>query len=187
MEAGYEARQSPISSYLQEKLLRERKVELDNKSVSSGRTSNDAHTQGSPCRREGFDPRRPMSSGGPDAPTKKKGMGVKEMEQVSANVMGSQTVSTLHKQNFDLKLELYHRRERQTALEDELTRMKDDSAQLTELNDRLVEELEKRDKAVEEAVAMIVLLEAQVETLLKEREMVRRIETQTPFGHMSSP
>ncbi|CAI4219664.1 unnamed protein product [Parascedosporium putredinis] len=105
-----------------------------------------------------------MSSGGPDAPTKKKGMGVKEMEQ---------TVSTLHKQNFDLKLELYHRRERQTALEDELTRMKDDSAQLTELNDRLVEELEKRDKAVEEAVAMIVLLEAQVETLLKEREMVR--------------
>src|SRR5690606_24934723 len=50
-----------------------------------------------------------------------------------------------------------------------------------EMNDTLLEELEKRDKAVEEAVAMIVLLETQVETLLKEREMVRQIETQTSF------
>lgn len=52
------------------------------------------------------------------------------------------------------------------------------------MNDRLVEELEKRDRAVEEAVAMIVLLEAQVETLLKEREMVRHIESQTIYGRM---
>ncbi|PKS13068.1 hypothetical protein jhhlp_000409 [Lomentospora prolificans] len=190
-EVGYDARQSPVSSYLQEKLQRERKVESDNKSVSSGRTSNDPNVQSSPIRREGFDPRRPMSSGGHDSSSKKKGMGVKEMEQIdpATKITNTtyQTVSTLHKQNFDLKLELYHRRERQTALEEELVTMKEEKNQFMELNDRLVEELEKRDKAVEEAVAMIVLLEAQVETLLKEREMVRHIESQTAFGGMNDP
>lgn len=38
-----------------------------------------------------------------------KGLGIKEMDQ---------TLSTLHRQNFDLKLEVYHRRERQNALEE---------------------------------------------------------------------
>jgi hypothetical protein len=89
-----------------------------------------------------------------------------------------QTLSTLHKQNFDLKLELYHRRERQTALEERLEKLETDKIQTDEMNDKLVVELEKRDKAVEEAVAMIISLEARVEQLLREREMVREIEHQ---------
>lgn len=65
------------------------------------------------------------------------------------------------------------------------------------MNDRLIEELEKRDKAVEEAVAMIVVLEARVEQLLREREMVRqfdadgyfnsRADQSTPGPDMSTP
>ncbi|EEY16835.1 conserved hypothetical protein [Verticillium alfalfae VaMs.102] len=88
-----------------------------------------------------------------------------------------QTVSTLHKQNFDLKLELYHRRERQTTLEEKVEQLASEKEQLEEVNDRLLEELEKRDKAVQEAVQMIVLLEARVEKLVEEREMVRQVET----------
>lgn len=88
-EAGYDARQSPVSSYLQEKLLKERKVELDNKSISSGRMSNDPRNtleyravQSSPIRKDVSDTHRPQSSGGADPTTKKKGMGLKEIEQV---------------------------------------------------------------------------------------------------------
>lgn len=47
---------------------------------------------------------------------------------------------------------------------------------MDEVNDSLLDELERRDKAVQEAVQMIVTLEAQVATLLKEREMVRQID-----------
>src|SRR5690606_10916886 len=120
--------------------------------------------QSSPIRQEFA---RPPSSGSYES--RRKGMGVKEIEQ---------TVSTLHKQNFDLKLELYHRRERQTALEDRLEGVLREKEQVVQMNDTLIAELEKRDKAVEEAVAMIVLLESRVETLLKEREMVRQVEEQ---------
>lgn len=108
-----------------------------------------------------------------------------------------QTLSTLHKQNFDLKLELYHRRERQTALEERLEKLETEKIRTDEMNDKLVVELEKRDKAVEEAVGMIVELEARVEQLLKEREMVREVEqhaffygrngTPTPATEMETP
>ncbi|KAG7143109.1 hypothetical protein HYQ45_000576 [Verticillium longisporum] len=123
--------------------------------------------QSSPVKAGSADGRRPGSSGSSE-PSKKKGMGVKEMEA---------TVSTLHKQNFDLKLELYHRRERQTTLEEKVEQLASEKEQLEEVNDRLLEELEKRDKAVQEAVQMIVLLEARVEKLVEEREMVRQVET----------
>ena len=166
---------SPMSSFLQEKLQRERRVELDSRSVSSAKLPSDHRaldprfSQSSPIRQEFA---RPPSSGGSES--RRKGMGVKEMEQ---------TVSTLHKQNFDLKLELYHRRERQTVLEDRLEGVLREKEQVEEMNDTLVGELEKRDKAVEEAVAMIVLLESRVETLLKEREMVRHVEEQNSAFH----
>ena len=65
------------------------------------------------------------------------------------------------------------------------------------MNDKLIEELEKRDKAVEEAVAMIVVLEARVEQLLREREMVRQVDADaylpssanqsTPLANVSTP
>ncbi|OIW27893.1 hypothetical protein CONLIGDRAFT_453658 [Coniochaeta ligniaria NRRL 30616] len=173
-EASEDSRQSlpPVSSFLQERLQRERKVESER---SSSRLSNETMNasfdhktaQSSPARSGVSDGRRPRSSGGADPVKKKQGLGVKEMEQ---------TLSTLHKQNFDLKLELYHRRERQTALEERLEKLETDKIQTDEMNDKLIVELEKRDKAVEEAVAMIVVLEARVEQLLREREMVRRVE-----------
>ncbi|KAL2753401.1 hypothetical protein ACRALDRAFT_2081954, partial [Sodiomyces alcalophilus JCM 7366] len=79
-------------------------------------------------------------------------------------------------QNFDLKLELFHRRERQNALEERVESLETEKRQMGDINDKLLEELEKRDKAVQEAVQMIILLEAQVEKLIEEREMVRHVE-----------
>lgn len=78
----------PVSSFLQERLQRERKVESER---SSSRMSNDPMSasldlravQSSPVRTGAADSRRPRSSGGGE-PTKKKGLGLKEMEQVWA-------------------------------------------------------------------------------------------------------
>ena len=161
-----------MSTYLQERLERERKV--NESDTSSSRASNEGTgalsdfraIQSSPPRKSASEGRRPGSSSGAD-PAKKKGLGLKEMEQ---------TLSTLHKQNFDLKLELFHRREKQSALEERAETLEREKAQTDEMNDHLIQELEKRDKAVEEAVAMIVVLEARVEQLIREREMVRRVE-----------
>ena len=63
-------------------------------------------------------------------------------------------------------------------------RIEDEKLQTEEMNDTLVKELEKRDKAVEEAVAMIVVLEAQVEKLVREREIVRAVDAE---GYFDSP
>ncbi|KAK3680840.1 hypothetical protein B0T22DRAFT_388709 [Podospora appendiculata] len=165
-----------MSSFLQERLERERKVESDR---SSSRASNDGMSvsadskpaQSSPSKTSIAESRRPRSSAGSEA-SKKKGLGLKEMEQ---------TLSTLHKQNFDLKLELFHRRERQSTLEERLDKLETEKAQTDQMNDQLIQELEKRDKAVEEAVGMIVVLEARVEQLLREREMVRQVEQEGIF------
>lgn len=75
-----------VSSFLQERLQRERKVESER---SSSRMSNDPMSasldlrtvQSSPVRSGTSDGRRPRSSGGAE-PAKKKGLGLKEMEQV---------------------------------------------------------------------------------------------------------
>jgi len=162
-----------MSSYLQERLERERKANESERSSSRastdvlGTSTDHRGVQSSPARNNAADGRRPTSSGTGAEPAKKKGLGFKEMEQ---------TLSTLHKQNFDLKLELFHRREKQNALEERAETLEREKAETDEMNDKLVQELEKRDKAVEEAVEMIVLLEARVEQLIREREMVRRIE-----------
>ncbi|KAI9806147.1 MAG: hypothetical protein M1833_004554 [Piccolia ochrophora] len=87
------------------------------------------------------------------------GMGAREMEEY---------ISTLHKQNFDLKLELYHRRKRMTTMEQKLEEtqgLEDEMAEVQEVNDRLLSELEKRDRAVEEAVGIICTLEEKIEAL----------------------
>lgn len=120
-------------------------------------------SHGSPTK--GADLRRPESTTGTEG--KKKGLGVKDMEQV---------ISSLHKQNFDLKLELFHRRERQTTLEERVEKLESQFAQTEEANEKLAHEIEQRDKAVEEAVAMIVMLEAKLEQFAQERSMVQQIE-----------
>jgi hypothetical protein len=106
------------------------------------------------------------------------------MLQAHANI--PQQVSTLHKQNFDLKLELYHRRQRQEALEQRLEDAEkriEEQAELQEINEQLLAELEKRDQAVEEAVGIIVTLEDKVERLMQEREHVRDFDKQNESGY----
>ncbi|KAK4175044.1 hypothetical protein QBC36DRAFT_29947 [Triangularia setosa] len=168
---------TPMSALLQERLERERRVESER---ASSRTVNDlfrSSVDSRAVRSPSPADSRPISSQSSDS-ARKKGLGVKEMEQ---------TLSNLHKQNFDLKLELYHRRERQTVLEERLEKLELLKAETDQINDRLVQELEKRDKAVEEAVGMIVVLEARVEQLLREREMVRQVEAQGLSGVEATP
>ncbi|TVY85221.1 hypothetical protein LSUE1_G000362 [Lachnellula suecica] len=152
--------------------LRERKVESARhsrrRSIDLG-TSGERGVQSSPVKAPGGrEEYRPSTSSVPAG----KGMGVKQIEE---------QVSTLHKQNFDLKLELYHRRQRQETLERQLgvaEKQIDEQAELQEVNEQLLAELEKRDQAVEEAVSIIVTLEDKVERLMKEREGVRAFEAE---------
>ena len=160
---------APMSALLQERLERERRVESERSSIRGVNELSDSSADSRTLRSPSPSDHRPISSGGSDTTRKKNGLGVKEMEQ---------TLSNLHKQNFDLKLELFHRREKQNALEERLEKAEVEKADTEAMNERLLVELEKRDKAVEEAVGMIVMLEARVEQLLREREMVRQIEEQ---------
>ncbi|KAE8377748.1 hypothetical protein BDV26DRAFT_262861 [Aspergillus bertholletiae] len=106
-------------------------------------------------------------------------MGMREMDQY---------ISKMNKQNFDLKLEIFHRAqqmaamekklERMLEMEEELQRMRDledelqelraaeeDNQRLRESNEQLRQEIDKRDQAVTEAVELICQLEARVEEL----------------------
>ncbi|KAI9838273.1 MAG: hypothetical protein M1819_005541 [Sarea resinae] len=88
-----------------------------------------------------------------------RGMGAREMDGY---------ISTLHKQNFDLKLELFHRRQRMAQLEEQLEKaeiLEEENAELLDVNEQLLQELEKRDQAIKEAVAIICNLEEQVERI----------------------
>lgn len=96
-----------------------------------------------------------------------------------------QHVSKLTKESFNLKLELHHRRERQTALEGKLEaaeqkikEYKAEQEEYLEINEQLVAELEKRDQAVEEAVGIIVGLEERIEQLMREREVVMNFDAE---------
>ncbi|KAG9946995.1 hypothetical protein KCU85_g6114, partial [Aureobasidium melanogenum] len=81
----------------------------------------------------------------------------------------------LSKLNFDLKLELFHCRERMAKLEqdckaltsraEDADRISEENATLLELNDSLVKELEHRDEAVQEAVSIICDLEEKLEQM----------------------
>ncbi|CZT52473.1 uncharacterized protein RSE6_13812 [Rhynchosporium secalis] len=151
-------------SLLQDR-LRERKVESARQRRRSIDPAVERGVQSSPVKGS-RDDRRPSSSG----IVAGKNMGVKQIEDA---------VSTLHKQNFDLKLELFHRRQRQETLEARLEaaeRKLEEQAELAEINDDLLAELEKRDQAVEEAVGIIVQLEEKVDRLIQEREDVKAFD-----------
>lgn len=99
-----------------------------------------------------------------------------------------QYISKINKQNFDLKLEIFHRAqqiinmekklERMAEMEEDLRRMRrmedelqelrdaeEDNLRLRESNEQLRQEIDKRDQAVTEAVDLICRLEAKVEAL----------------------
>jgi hypothetical protein len=91
-------------------------------------------------------------------------LGAREMEK---------RMDKLSKLNFDLKLELFHCRERMAKLQEtcnllssraeDADRLIEENATLLELNDALVKELEHRDEAVQEAVSIICDLEERLE------------------------
>lgn len=170
------ARMTPVSSILQARLQRERDVDLSRSTSGSnmGSTTDLTWVGGRRSPTKSMDPdQRPQSSGSNADPSRQKGPTLKDMDQL---------LSTLHKQNFDLKLELYHRRERQTALEEQVDKLEKEKMQVEDMNEMLMAELDKREKAVEEAVAMILMLEANVEALAKERQMVRQVEADGFYG-----
>lgn len=98
----------------------------------------------------------------------------------------------LTKQNFDLKLELDHRRENQAKLQAEIEsmratveraeRLEDEHEELMRINSLLVEELEKRDRAIQEAADIICDLEEKVE----DYEESRAVETRPSTAHADS-
>ncbi|EAW10596.1 uncharacterized protein ACLA_050680 [Aspergillus clavatus NRRL 1] len=106
-------------------------------------------------------------------------MGIREMDQY---------ISKINKQNFDLKLDIFHRAQQMAVLEKKLERMQqleeeaqrthgleeelqelrgveEDNQRLRESNEQLRQEIDKRDQAVTEAVELICQLEAKIEEL----------------------
>ena len=64
--------------------------------------------------------------------------------------------------------------------------MEAENTEMKEMRQIIDTELEKRDKAIAEAVAMIVRLEEQVSELVREKEMVRFIESDRAYCHSRS-
>lgn len=98
----------------------------------------------------------------------------------------------LNKQNFDLKLEIDHRREKEAKMQAEIESMRatvdraqkleEEHEELMRINSLLVEELEKRDKAIQEAADIICDLEEKVE----DYEESRATETRPSTAHADS-
>ena len=102
----------------------------------------------------------------------------------------------MSKQNFALKLELDHRREhtvklqgRVDAMQSQIERaeaLEEEHAELLRINSQLVEELEKRDKAVEEAMDIICDLEEKVVDLEEQRSSSRPTTANADSGYAST-
>ena len=91
--------------------------------------------------------------------TSPKEMGFKETEEY---------ITKIDKMNFNLKLEIYHCRERNKVLETKLEKFQQleaDNQELQSINEELLLELEKRDVAIQQAVNLICELEAKNEDL----------------------
>ncbi|KAM0716327.1 hypothetical protein Q7P37_007772 [Cladosporium fusiforme] len=120
-----------------------------------------------------------LSSGG----RKRRTPGARELDE---------QMDRLNKQNFDLKLEIDHRRESQAKMQAEIEsmhgtvdraqRIAEEHEELMLINSRLVEELEKRDKAIQEAADIICELEEKIE----EYEERRATETRPSTAHADS-
>lgn len=88
-----------------------------------------------------------------------KEMGMKEMEQ---------HLSKINKQNFDLKLEIFHLRQRNEVAETKIGKLQTvekDNEEMQSINEDMLLELEKRDVAIKEAVNLICELEAKIEEM----------------------
>lgn len=157
---------NPTSVLLQD-MLREKKAQTQRVKKTYDPVNghkNDRDIQSSPIAsmssRDRFDAQSRRGSGvGVRNVTMPKEMGFKEMEEY---------ISKINKQNFDLKLEVFHRRQRNEALETRLAKFQEleaDNQELQSINEELLLELEKRDVAIQEAVSLICELEAKNEEL----------------------
>ncbi|GAB7350373.1 hypothetical protein MBLNU459_g1000t1 [Dothideomycetes sp. NU459] len=94
------------------------------------------------------------------------GIGARELDK---------RLDQLSKLNFDLKMELFHCREKMVKMQEQCgilaaraeysDKLVEENKTLLDLNDSLVKELEKRDTAVQEAVSIICDLEERIEHL----------------------
>ena len=180
---------NPTSALLQD-MLREKKAQTQrvrkNFDPANGLKNglDDREIQSSPIAsmsaRDRSDTRSRRGSGvGVRNATMPKEMGVKEMEEY---------ISKINKQNFDLKLEVFHRRQRSEVLESKLEKfqaLETDNEELQSINEDLLLELEKRDVAIQEAVGLICELEAKNEDL--QMAVVRMDFTQSPTTSGSEP
>jgi hypothetical protein len=101
-------------------------------------------------------------------------------------LMWWQYVSKINKQNFDLKLELFHRRQRAEGLEAQLRKMtalEEENDELQKINEDLLRELEKRDLAIKEAVNIVCVLEEKIENLEARRTTENSAISSPKAGH----
>ncbi|KAI9846012.1 MAG: hypothetical protein M1837_004418 [Sclerophora amabilis] len=174
-----------LHDLLMEKRAQSHKLDRSNRDRDGGHPSRTVHMSerlirsspiGAPqnSRRRSVESKRASSAGLQDA-ADPRGMGAREMDE---------HLSTIHKQNFDLKLEVFQRRRRMTALEEqvrEMDKLKTANAELQEVNEELLQELEKRDRAVEEAIGIICDLEERIE--LFEEDSTQTTGQSDPAGH----
>ncbi|KAI4287011.1 MAG: hypothetical protein L6R35_003730 [Caloplaca aegaea] len=154
---------SPSSALLQD-LLREKKASQHARRTShqSDHNAYDRQVQSSPIAPSAAGQASKSSDRRVSGNAAPKEMGLREMEEY---------ISKINTQNFDLKLEVFHRRKRSEALEAKALKVEKLEVQINELrqrNDDLQQELEKRDDAVGEAVALICDLEAKIDELESE-------------------
>ncbi|MCJ1391516.1 hypothetical protein MMC18_004380 [Xylographa bjoerkii] len=182
---------TPSSSLLQDR-LREKKAEKRRMNKMLGLESSDTDIACSPreIQSSPFGPiiartektqnsRRPSGLGLRSVSVPKE-MGLREMEEY---------FSKITKLNFDLKLEIVHRRQQTLALEKRLEKMETLEAkhvQTQNLNDELLQHMEKREQAIQEAVAMICELEERIEKL-EVTSTLRTTSTIVPHIQRESP
>nr|POE74689.1 hypothetical protein CFP56_37220 [Quercus suber] len=137
------------------------------------------------CRTFDSSPLSVISKGGSESgagkDNRRRTLGVRDVNE---------QLDRLNKENFALKLELDHRRDATTKLQEQIDNMMDqfdktqllkkEHGELLQINGQLVTELERRDQAVEEAVDTINDLEDENTDLKAEVAVLKeRLETRT--------
>lgn len=165
-------------------------IEQEHKLQTSGRFGYASPVESKPSRPGS----RRMSSSSTAATSTPRALGAHEVED---------RVDKLTKENFDLKMEVVHRREKEAKLTERmqaLTRveqdnnellnvvaeLKQDNSDLVNINDDLVLELELRDRAVDEAVVKICELEDRANALQRELEIALEAASQQRAGSATS-
>ena len=166
-------------SILLKDMLREKKAQMHRQTSGQRSGLDNRNIQSSPIaptsRRDTSSSSTRRSSGMRSGSGPKE-MGVREMEEVRTVRLPNgfvadlceQHVSQIKNQNFDLKLELFHLRQKNEQLEATLAKVPEleaDNKELQSINDELLLELEKRDVAIAEAVELVCERERQIEEM----------------------